>query len=163
MARGGARPGAGRKKKPAELKVLEGTWRRDRDGARPQPVAAPEGLVEFPEPPAHLTRDQVALWKNLRSHCGGWVKPGDWLAVNGVVSIFERLRLVQRTYEARRGKKNAVSLDEVVNLEVKLWKELRGYLAILGLSPADRAKVAPKAPAAAPKKSKWDGIISGVR
>jgi len=162
MPRGGARPGAGRKKKPDELKVLEGTWRKDRDGDRP-PSVAPDGLVEFPEPPKHLTPAQRDLWNDLRRHCGGWVKPGDWLAVNGVVSIFERLCLTQRTYEARRGKKNPMSLDAVVNLEVKLWRELRGYLAILGLSPADRAKVAPKAPAAAKKASKWDGIISGVR
>lgn len=162
MARGGARPGAGRKRKPTELKVLEGTFRKDRDGALPAPTA--DGLVEFPEAPEHLTRDQVALWEDLKRHCGGWVKPGDWLAVNGVVSIFERLRQVQRSYESSKGKNHAIPLDAVVNVEVKLWKELRGYLAILGLSPADRAKVAPRTAApATPKKSKWDGIISGVR
>lgn len=163
MARGGARSGAGRKKKPSELKLLEGTWRRDRDGEKPTGSAPADGLVEFPPPPKHLTAGQRELWDDLKRHCGGWVKPGDWLAVNGVVSIFERLRQVQHAFERDRTKKDGTTLEEVVNVEVKLWRELRGYLAILGLSPADRAKVASSKAPAAPKQSKWAGIISGVR
>lgn len=164
MARGGARAGAGRKRKPLELKVLEGTWRRDRD-AVPTPVtpAVPDGLVEFPEPPSHLAADQRALWLDLRQHCGGWVRPGDWMAVAGVVRLEARLRQVQAAYESRRGTKDPMGIDTVVNLETKLLREQRGYLAILGLSPADRAKVSAPKPAVAPKASKWAGIITGVR
>ena len=161
MPHGGARRGAGRPKKPLELKLLEGTWRKDRDGELPTGVTV-DGLVAFPDAPPHLTPEQRALWADLAQHCGGWVRQADWLAVSGLVSLFARLRGVQQAYDGRRGTKHEMSLSEAVNLEVKLWRELRGFLAILGLSPADRARVAPKV-TEKPKQSKWAGIISGVK
>ncbi len=50
MASGGSRPGSGRKRKSLDLKKLEGTTRKDRDGGGDVP-AAPGSLVC----PAHMS------------------------------------------------------------------------------------------------------------
>lgn len=50
----------GRKPKPRALKVLTGTFRKDRDNA-----LAPEPQTEIPEPPVHLNTAAMAVWNFL--------------------------------------------------------------------------------------------------
>lgn len=151
MAKGGSRAHAGRKRKPTEMKVVQGTFRGDRHG---EETTIPAG---WPEAPEHLNERELELWKLLEARCAPWVAPSDWLALNGVVSLMDRLLSIQAAMRATddAGKpiafKFTPSADGEANLEpkenplfgmeLKYWTGLRGYIAITGLSPADRTKV----------------------
>lgn len=172
MPKGGARVRSGPVKKPKELKVLEGTFRKDRDGGTPLvPVGA------FPAPPAYLNERQRELWRELEQHCGRWIGQSDMLAVLGCVSLYDLLR---ENFTARAATPDAASMltskvfmddsgggaveakeNPLVTQQLKLWQGLRGFLAILGLSPADRARVQVKE--ADGKPSKWAGILKSAR
>lgn len=173
MPKGGARVRAGRPKKPKEMKVLEGTFRKDRDAGTPlvQPGA-------FPEPPAYLNDRQRELWADLERHCGAWIGTSDRLAVEGVVHVYD---LIRQNIDARAAGDGAdamltakVFMDEkgggaaeakenpLISQQIKLWRELRGFLAILGLSPADRARVQVKETDGTPT-SKWAGLLKDAR
>lgn len=173
MARGGARVRSGPPKKPKELKVLEGTFRKDRDGGTPTAQAG-----AFPAPPAYLNDRQRELWRDLEQHCGAWIGTSDRLAVEGVVHVYDMLR---RNIEAQQDGEGASSMltakifmgedgsgvteakeNPLISQQVKLWRELRGFLAILGLSPADRARVQVKETSGT-KGSKWAGLLSDAR
>ncbi|WP_234734510.1 phage terminase small subunit P27 family [Tellurirhabdus bombi] len=49
----------GRPRKPVEVKILEGTHRKDREVASP---AQPTLLIEMPEPPCPLGRFALGIW-----------------------------------------------------------------------------------------------------
>ena len=67
MPHGGARRGAGRPKKPLELKLLEGTWRKDRDGELPTGVTRRRAR-RIPTMRRRISRpDQRALWADLQA------------------------------------------------------------------------------------------------
>ncbi len=146
----------GRPRKPTELKILEGTFRKDRDGSRVLFAATP-----FPAPPAHLTTGQRRLWTQLETYCASWVGESDWMALTGAVSLFDLLLQVQAAQQPLNPDGAGAAEHPLIGTEVKLWKELRGYLAILGLSPADRARVHSKEPSGKP--SKWAGVLTGRR
>jgi hypothetical protein len=173
MARGGARVRSGPAKKPKELKVLEGTFRTDRDGGTP--IAT---VGDFPTAPDYLNDRQRELWAELERHCGAWVGTSDKLAVLGAVSIFD---MILRNIDAQNATPDScamltskVFMDEkgggaaeakespLITQQIKLWRELRGYLAILGLSPADRARVQVKE-THGKSGSKWAGILTEAR
>jgi hypothetical protein len=156
MAKGGRREHSGRKRKATALKIVQGTFRDDRHGAEPRGVA-----LAWPDPPQHLTERERALWADLGRVCGPWVAPGDWMAVNGAVSLMGRILAIQdamrETPDAGRpltvtftpsadGEPNPEpAVNPLYGAELKFWTALRGYLAILGLSPADRTRM-PAAP-----------------
>jgi hypothetical protein len=173
MARGGARVRSGPAKKPKELKVLEGTFRKDRDAGTPMVTAG-----AFPAAPEYLNERQMALWRELEQHCGSWIGTSDKLAVLGAVSVFD---LIVRNFQAQAATPDAsamlsakVFMDEkgggsaepkenpLIGQQIKLWRELRGFLAILGLSPADRARVQVKE-GTGKAVSKWAGVLKGAR
>jgi hypothetical protein len=155
MAKGGRRQGAGRKPKPTEIKLLQGTFRSDRHGDEAQPEQK-----GFPDAPTHLTPRELEVWGQLQAKCAHWSAPSDWLAFNGVVSLVDR---ILRNQEAQRATDTAghplafkhvlsdqgekhieiVQAEEnpLITQEVKLWRELRAYIGITGLSPADRARM----------------------
>lgn len=146
MAKGGRRLHSGRKPKPTALKVLQGTFRRDRHAAEVQHVEA-----KWPDPPAHLSRRERKLWRRIGRECGPWVTLCDWPTINGVVSLLDRLLTIQAAQRASEdagrpltadGKPNAEpAANPLYVMELKFWTALRGYIAILGLSPADRARM----------------------
>ncbi len=173
MAKGGARVRSGQTRKPKELKVLEGTFRKDRDGGTPMVSAG-----AFPDPPEYLNDQQRALWRELEQHCGAWIGTSDKLAVLGAVSVFD---LILRNFKAQQEGDGAdamltskVFMDDkgggtveakenpLIGQQIKLWRELRGFLAILGLSPADRARVQVKESHGKPT-SKWAGVLKNAR
>ena len=164
MPKGGARVRSGPPKKPKELKVLEGTWRKDRDGGTPMVQAG-----AFPEPPAYLNERQRVLWRELEQHCGAWIGTSDRLAVEGAVNVYDLLR---RNIEAQGATEGADQMlvataaeakeNPLISQQIKLWRELRGFLAILGLSPADRARVQVKETSGT-TTSKWAGLLKDAR
>lgn len=173
MARGGARVRSGPARKPKELKVLEGTFRKDRDAGTPMVAVG-----AFPAPPDYLNERQRELWRELEQHCGAWIGTSDKLAVLGCVSVYD---LIRRNFEAQAETEGAsamlsakVFMDDkgggavepkenpLIGQQVKLWRELRGFLAILGLSPADRARVQVKE-TNGQASSKWAGVLKEAR
>lgn len=157
---------SGRKRKPTELKVLEGTFRADRHGDAPQVKG------QFPPAPAHLSKAERELWETLPRV--PWIVESDTLAVNGCVSTFERILRNQRAQGATESAGNPLAYkftpsadgepnmepkeNPLITQEMRLWNSLRSWLATLGLTPADRAKMsAPKVDDDA--QNKWAGIL----
>jgi hypothetical protein len=152
MPRGGRRTHAGRRPKPTDLKVVQGAFRTDRHGDEAQPA-----VHGWPDPPKHLTAREKALWQELQAHCEPWSAKSDWLAFNGVVSLMDRLLRVQEAQQATESAGNPISFkftpsrdgepnmepkeNPLYGLEMKLWRELRAFIALTGLSPADRARM----------------------
>lgn len=166
MPKGGRRTGTGPKRKPVELKVLEGSFRKDRHGAAP----AVEG--GFPQAPACLSETERELWGTFPKP--KWIGETDVIAVHGAVSTYD---LILRNQRAQRetetsghplAYKFTPSADGEPNMEpkenplitqhLKLWGRMFSMLSSLGLTPADRAKMtAPKVDA--PAEDKWAGIL----
>ncbi len=153
--------------------MLEGTFRKDRDGGTPVVAAG-----QFPAAPAYLNERQRVLWQELETYCGAWVGTSDRLAVEGVVAVYDMLR---RNMEAQAATEGAAAMltskvfmddsgggavepkeNPLIGQQLKLWRELRGFLAILGLSPADRARVQVKEANGA-TTSKWAGVLKDAR
>jgi phage terminase small subunit len=173
MPKGGARARSGPTRKPTEVKLLEGTFAKYRDAQRPVLDAS-----AFPQPPAYLNARQLELWRELEQHCGVWIGTSDRLALLGAVSVYD---LIRRNFEAQAATPDAsamltskVFMDDsgggtveakenpLINQQLKLWRELRGFIAILGLSPADRARVHVKEPHGQ-AASKWAGVLKNAR
>lgn len=119
----------------------------------------------WPKPPAHLNDRERELWIGLKEHCEPWAAPSDWLAFNGVVSLTDRLLRNQEAQQetdtaghpltfkhvikhAVNEKGNPVELEIVspeenplITQELKLWRELRAFIGLTGLSPVDRARM----------------------
>lgn len=165
MAKGGRRSRAGRPRTPTQLKVLQGTFRSDRHADEPGGEA---GIPPaFPQPPAFLTLSDRAqrIWTQLAEHCGPWTAPSDWVTVWGLVRLIERLMCNHEaqlaTEEAGHAlafkhtvieKMGAMGMGEeltmveaksnpLVDQEIKLFDKLRPYIAMLGFSPVDRARM----------------------
>jgi hypothetical protein len=166
MASGGRRSRSGPPKKPTELKIIEGTFRKSRDGKAP--------IVDgsFPAAPEHLSASELQLWQQFPRV--PWVVESDVIAVHGAVAIYDRIlrnqRAQQVTLEAGNPLAFKVAHDSdggqtlepkenpLITQELKLWGRLMSILASLGLTPADRTKMA------APRvdgntDDKWAGIL----
>jgi phage terminase small subunit len=162
MPKGGRRNHSGRPPKPTELKVVQGTFREDRHGGEVSVASGVDSV--FPKPPKHLNKRERDAWKQLEALVS-WVAPSDVLAVNGVVSLWD---LLLRNQEAQRasaeaghplafryhitedGEKEQEKHIEVeakenplYSQQIKIWRELRAYIALTGLSPVDRARMTP--------------------
>jgi hypothetical protein len=165
MAKGGKRTGAGRKRKPTELKVLEGSFRKDRHGAAPPVVAG------FPVAPECLTVAERELWETFPKPA--WIGQTDGMAVHAAVSVYERILRNQQAQAKTEDAGNPLTVkytvdgdgnrtaepkeNPLITQELKLWGRLMSILGTLGLTPADRAKMStPKEPEAV---DKWAGIL----
>src|SRR5262245_52379684 len=130
MAKGGARRGAGRPKKDAALHLVQGTESRAKYPT--QSSVDPQ----WPEPPADLSAREREIWDGLRQHCGHYVVPSDWPSIWGTVSLTARLESVREAAAS-----SPTQAAKLFRLELALWRELRAYLSILGLTPVDRGRV----------------------
>jgi hypothetical protein len=165
MAKGGKRTGAGRKRTPTELKVLEGTFRKDRHAGSPPVVTG------FPQAPECLTEAEQKLWAWFPKP--GWIGQSDVVAVHAAVSTYARILSNQKAQQATEqaghplaykfshdsdGNQNVEPKENpLITQEIKLWGRLMSILGTLGLTPADRAKMqTPKADTVA---DKWAGIL----
>ena len=165
MAKGGRRTGAGRKPKPTELKVLEGSFRKDRHGDAPPVVAG------FPDGPACLIAAERELWASFPKPA--WIGQTDVLAVHAAVSTYERILRNQKAQQATETAGHPLSFkyshdadgnqnvepkeNPLITQEIKLWGRLMSILGTLGLTPADRAKM--QAPKVEESADKWAGIL----
>ena len=165
MAKGGKRTGAGRKRKPTELRVLEGSF-------RPEHANNALKVGSFPEPPANLSESELKLWQTLPKVA--WIGESDVLAVHGAVAIYDRILRNQRAQQATPEAGNPLAFkvahdadggqtlepkeNPLITQEIKLWARLWSMLASLGLTPADRAKMqTPKRDEDA--QDKWAGLL----
>lgn len=127
---------SGRPRKPREMKVVQGTFRKDRHGAEVHVASA------WPAPPAHLNARERLLWSELEQHCKAWVAPSDWITINGVVSLVDRLLNIQAALAA-----SDVGTPELLGMELRTWRELRAFIGLMGLSPVDRSRMVVTTPA----------------
>ena len=118
---------SGRKRKPHELKVLEGQFIPPAVRNNPPPAV----VGGFPAPPDDLSEAEAKLWATFPKP--GWIGETDALAVRAAVSIYARVLQVQPL--ARLGD------PKDIDTEAKLWGRLMSILAALGLTPADRSKM----------------------
>lgn len=174
----------GRKPKPTELKVLEGTFRKDRAPAAPPP-ATREGT---PHCPAWFNEERVKEWKKLARHYrtqGRSIQPQEVgihaCYVDTVVKISEAHRELAALEDEVRKKANQLSLPsfehavialpeavadkrkEILRRIRGLHQELKGYAAELGLTPSARSRAgwgtpAPKTPA---EEDDWAKLARG--
>lgn len=151
MAKGGRRLHSGRHKKPTEMKLVQNTFRTGRHAGEVK-VAS-----QWPVPPEHLNTREKSLWAGLEAHCATWVASSDWPALNGVVSLMDRLLTIQAAMRSTPESGNPTSFkftpsadgepnmeaksNHLYGLELKFWTALRGYIGLVGLSPVDRARV----------------------
>jgi hypothetical protein len=156
---------SGRKRKPTDLKVLEGSFRKDRHGDAPAVVGG------FPAAPEGLSQGEQALWDSFPKPA--WIGQTDQIAVHGAVSVYERILRNQKAQQASPeagaplalkfshdsdGNQNVEPKENpLITQEIKLWARLFSILATLGLTPADRAKMT--APRVDDAEDKWAGIL----
>jgi len=113
-------------RRPDELKVITGTFRRD----RADPAGAPHfgKLTEFPPAPQHLNADGAAMWRELLAELG----------TPGVIQASDVYALEQLCYAWQRFRKNSRAGVAVKSSE---QNALRSLFAEFGLSPAARHRV----------------------
>lgn len=155
MAKGGARAHAGRKPKPTDMKLVQGTFRGDRHAGELQVPA------EWPEAPSFipLTERQRVIWAGLKDG-DSWHAKTDWPAVWGMVKALDELIVnheaqletetsghplaFKHILQESNGKSVEIVTAEENPLktgELKFLDRLYKFIAINGRSPVDRAKM----------------------
>ena len=151
MPSGGRRAGAGgkRPKKPRELKIIEGSFRKDRDGDTPPVVGG------FPPEPEDLTDLERRAWASLPK--APWIGETDAQTVRAAVTVYARILRVQEQMRTTPDASNPLTFkhtttsdgserveakaNPLYTLELQLWGRLMAILSELGLTPAARGKV----------------------
>jgi hypothetical protein len=170
MPKGGHRSRSGRHRTPTELKILTGTFRNTRHKDEPTKKADDGPKFPKPSALLQLTGRQKQLWTLVGKHCGAWTATSDWATVWGLVCLLERLiktheaqletetaghplafRHTVRQVPQRLSARGDTDVEEIeiveaksnplVDQEIKLIDKLRPYIAMLGLSPVDRARM----------------------
>lgn len=158
---------SGRPRKPTTLKIIQGTFREDRHASE---LPTTTGGPQFPRPPAilALSRRHRRLWKLVGLYAGAWTALSDWPTIWGLVCLLEQL---VRNHEAQRETDEAghplafkhtvidkpvmgpmgperqelsfveAKSNPLIADERKICDKLRPYIAMLGLSPVDRARM----------------------
>ena len=155
MSRGGKRAHSGPKRKPTDMKLVQGTFRPDRHGDEIQVDC------KWPDPPdfVPLTERQRALWAGLKDR-DTWHAESDWPAVLGMVKALDELiqnheaqletptsghplafihKIIaegEKTIEIVTAEENPLKSSEMKWLD-RLYK----FISINGYSPVDRAKM----------------------
>lgn len=173
----------GRKPKPVELKVLQGTYRKDRAPAAPPPTAT----TGTPHCPVWFDEERIREWKKLARHYraeGRAIQAQEVAAhvsyVDTLVTIAEAKRELAVIHAEAAKKATQLGLPGLEHVLVALpdalaakrgellrrirglHGELRGYAAELGLTPSARSRAgwgapAPKAEASDP----WSDLAKG--
>jgi len=146
---------AGRPKKPTKLKLIQGTFRKDR-AVENEPQ--PESVVEIPRPPSYLNKYAKKMWKTL---VGELVHKGiltvlDLPALEVCCETYGQYRLaheaVFKPIDPETGKRtkrtpaeymegrNSQTMPEYVAM-TKAFTIFKGYLIEFGLTPASRSRL----------------------
>ena len=136
----------GQNRKPTALRVIEGTWRKDR--ARPAEPTPPPGI---PDPPPWLPPTAAPHFERIAAVAGklGVLSTLDGEAVAmAAVALAEYLEADAAIRQARstvllRQTRNGTSAypHPSVAIRADAWRRLRDALRDLGLSPVARASV----------------------
>ena len=122
---------AGAPKKSAKLKIVDGTYRADRE--RSQSVV-PEGS---PVMPAGMTPVAKTFWKHIVKTRGDWLAESDLQALQVASELWAHLRVAQKTFQLDPiGKGNQTRYTT-------LLAEWGKASARFGLSPSDRERLGP--------------------
>ena len=142
-------------KKPTKLKLIQGTFRKDRT-VKNEPQ--PKSVIEIPRPPSYLSKYAKKMWKAL---VGELVHKGiltmvDLHALEVCCETYGQYRLaheaVFRPIDPETGKRTKRTLAEYMKgrnsqttpeytAMTKAFTSFKGYLAEFGLTPASRGKL----------------------
>lgn len=133
----------GRPNKPKSLKILEGTYRKDRDHG----VLEFEKIDEIPKPPTHLSTIGKKIFKEITDILIS-VKILESIDIHTVVMLCEELatyyemtRKIKKvkSYTYRNGANNLVKRPELA-IRNEALKNATSIMAQLGLTPSMRQK-----------------------
>ena len=142
-------------KKPTKLKLIQGTFRKDRaveNEPRPEPV------IEVPRPPSYLNKYAKKMWKALADELvhKGILTMVDIPALEVCCETYGQYRLaheaVFRPIDPETGKKAKRTLAEYMDgrnsqtmpeytAMTKAFISFKGYLVEFGLSPSSRGRL----------------------
>jgi P27 family predicted phage terminase small subunit len=159
---GGARPGAGRKKLPTEIKRIKGTLQKCR--ANPHEPAA---VALLADPPAGMRDEAAAIWRYLLAS-----SPQGLLHANNI-AVLERYCDLMAQYRdlakfiAGKGLASLIAKDGsgawrrtgFFEVQMELSRALRDCEAELGFTPASRCRVHAALPGAVAPDDPWADIV----
>lgn len=149
--------------KARERKILEGTFRKDRDTG---PTLEPTRLTAVPPPPRWLSKVARKEWKRV----GSELVSQNALSVTDIGTLEGYCASYGRAVAAEASLAAVGSLVMMtpqgmiprpeVNIAKQAWAEVRSFAAKLGATPADRTRV--KTPEQKPSlvKDPWAGIAN---
>jgi P27 family predicted phage terminase small subunit len=131
-------------RKPKNQKILEGTFRKDRD---PKNIPEPDKLITVPPPPNHLGKFAKQAWKILSKKLvdNGLLSELDMLSFQMLcvnIGIYrDCLSNIQKEGTSRYlGTRNSQTALELTTMN-KAMAMIKQFSALFGLSPSDRAKM----------------------
>lgn len=137
----------GRPRKPDELKILDGSWRPDRDGS-PSSQAVADG---DPKPPPYLKGEALAFWNQVVPGLvdNNVAKTRDSAELALMCEWWGRLRKFTRQLDRMKGNdKRLYQMTVLVSIATDKFDKIASRF---GLTPADRAKL--RIPEAANKRA----------
>lgn len=132
-----------RKKKPTELKVLQGTFRKDRDGGDPPDFGK---LTEVPPPPDSLENQAKVKWEQLapRLVAQGLLQPTDLDMLEAYCMWFQ-IEHMARTELGTEVSLTGAMGGKIKNPAITVLKEATDQIkkigALFGLDPPSRASL----------------------
>jgi len=146
---------AGRPKKPTNLKLIQGTHRKDRV---PEHEPEPEKVSEVPRPPSYLSKHAKKLWKTLAEELveKGILTVVDLPALEVCCEAYGQYRAAQeavfRPVDPKTGKRTKRTLSEYMkgrnsqtmpeySSMTKAFYYFKAYLIEFGLTPASRGRI----------------------
>jgi P27 family predicted phage terminase small subunit len=154
---------AGRSRKPTKMKLIHGTFRKDR---MPENEPEPERLIEVPRPPSYLTKYAKKLWKSLAAELveHGILTKIDTAALEACCEAYGQYRaaheavfrprdpetgkLMKRTLAEYMKGRNSQTMPEYTSM-MKAFNTFKTYMIEFGLTPASRGRIdIPKSPEA---------------
>jgi P27 family predicted phage terminase small subunit len=150
---------AGRPKKPTQLKLIQGTFRKDRNSEN---EPEPEKVIEIPKPPSYLTKYAKKLWKVLTAELieQEILTKVDIPALEACCEAYGRAaheavfrprdletgKLMKRTLAEYMKGRNSQTMPEYTAM-TKAFNTFKTYLIEFGLTPASRGRInIPKSP-----------------
>lgn len=146
MAKATGRPN-GRPPKPTEVKRALGNPGHRPLAAAPGPEQGLQGVSNVPTPPP-LSEDGRELWEHIWTAGRSWLSPeSDYLIVTYVCQAHDELEEVRRSITLGHVKRyytlpnGSMVTHPLVNQLKDLRSQMTAWLAALGFSPADRARL----------------------
>lgn len=149
--------------KPRDRKILEGTFRKDRDTG---PTLEPTRLEKVPPAPRWLSKLARKEWKRIASE----LVSKNALSVNDIGTLEGYCASYGRAVAAEQALADAGTLVMVapqgmiprpeVNIAKQAWAEVRSFAAKLGATPADRTRVRTPDQKPALVKDPWAGLAA---